>query len=132
MYFGNEDGNLISMTDIETDPDGKMTAKTTLVADLGPGRPLGAKFSGDTLYIADAVLGLTRIRNVNDPMSKVEIVATTVVENGTTSRLLYVDDIAIGPKTGAIYFTDGTIAGDIHFANNLFEIVFFLKLCPHQ
>jgi sugar lactone lactonase YvrE len=131
MYFGNDDGNLISMTDFETAPDGKMTAKTTLVADLGPGRPLGAKISGETLYVADALLGLTRIQNISDPMSKVEIVATTVVDNGTTSRLLFADDVVIGPKTGAIYFTDGKMSQSGIQVHDL-ENFLYSRVFPHQ
>jgi hypothetical protein len=121
MYFGNENGNLVAMTDFETASDGTSTGKTTLVADLGPGRPLSGKFSGDTLYIADAVLGLTRIRNISDPTTKVEIVASTVIDDGLSSRLLFVDDVAIGPKTGAVYFTDGKIIyRDIFITGNWF------------
>lgn len=108
MYSATEEGNLISFTDIQTNErDGKTTAKVTLVKDLGPGRPLGAKFLGDTLYVADAALGLTRVTNVLDPKSKVEIVATGVMDGGNWTRIMYADDVAVSPKTGMVYFTDG-------------------------
>lgn len=103
-----------------------ITAKATLVKDLGPGRPLGAKFTADgsTLYIADAVLGLLRLRNPHDPRSKVEIVASTVssMNDDTTTtnhnknniggqqsnRILFANDLTIGPVTGKVYFTDAS------------------------
>jgi hypothetical protein len=104
-----EEANLVSLTDFEKESDTKITAKTTLVANLGNGRPLGGKFSPDgTLYIADAVLGLTRIKNPRDPKSKLEIVATTVMDGGEETRIAFADDVVIGPKTGMVYFTDGT------------------------
>ncbi len=111
MYSTNEDANLIALTDFQTDLNGKTTAKTTKIAGLGVGRPLGARFTGDdnTLYITDAVLGLTRIQKPQDPKSKVEIVATTVMDQGKETRILFADDVAIGPKTGMVYFTDGTV-----------------------
>jgi hypothetical protein len=107
MYTTTDDANLITLTDFQTEADGKITAKTTLLADV-VGRPLGAKFTGDTLYMADAALGLTRIRNPHDPKSKLELVATTVKDGGKETRIQFADDLAIGPKTGMVYFTDGT------------------------
>jgi hypothetical protein len=107
MYTTSDDGNLIQLDQFEESSDGRITAKTTLVADIGVGRPLGAKFTGETLYIADAVLGLTRIRNPQDPKSRLEIVATTVIDGGKETRILFADDLAIGPRTGMVYFTDG-------------------------
>jgi hypothetical protein len=109
-----EEANLVSLTDFEKDDSDttKITAKTTLIANLGNGRPLGGKFTSDgTLYIADAVLGLTRIKNPRDPKSKLELVASTVMDMdgaGQETRILFADDVAIGPKTGMVYFTDGT------------------------
>jgi sugar lactone lactonase YvrE len=104
-----EEANLVSLTDFENESDTRITAKTTLVANLGNGRPLGGQFAPDgTLYIADAVLGLTRIKNPRDPKSKLEIVASTVMDAGEETRITLADDVVIGPKTGMIYFTDGT------------------------
>jgi hypothetical protein len=109
LHFLSEDANLVSLTDFEIESDTKITAKTTLVANLGNGRPLGGKFAPDgTLYIADAVLGLTRIKNPRDPKSKLELVASTVMDAGEETRIKFADDVAIGPRTGMIYFTDGT------------------------
>ena len=108
MFGLTEDANLVKISDFESVSSEIFTAKTTLVADLGIGRPLGGKFSADnTLWIADAVLGLTRLRDPSNPKSKVEIVATKVLDDGVWTRLGFPDDVAVGPKTGMIYFTDG-------------------------
>ena len=123
MYTLTDQGFLISLTDLQpvsgdgddNDDDSRFfwTAETTLVKDLGPGRPLSAKFTTDgsnTLYIADAVLGLTRIQNPTSPTSKVEIIASKVFdkEQNNWTRINYADDLTIGPKTGRVYFSDGT------------------------
>jgi hypothetical protein len=34
------------------------------------------------------------------------------LDDGILSRILYADDVVVGPKTGKVYFTDGKI--DIH------------------
>lgn len=133
MYTLSDQGFLISLTDLrpatpaESDQNGRdgviWTAETTLVKDLGCGRPLGAKFtlttttdtedddddgSTATLYVADALLGLIRIQNPTSPTSKVEIVASKIFgNNGAWTRIHYADDLTIGPKTGRVYFTDG-------------------------
>jgi sugar lactone lactonase YvrE len=115
MFTLTEQANLVKLSDFETlheAANGKpkiITAATTLVATLGNGRPLGGCFTPDDsyLYMADAVLGLTRIKNPGDPKSKVEIVATSVMDNGTRTRIFYPDDVVVGPKTGKVYFTDG-------------------------
>ena len=114
MYIVNEMANLIQLSDFQTDYDddkNKITAKTTFIADLGPGRPLGASFTpdGTTLYIADSVLGLTRIKDPHNTKSKVEIVATTVFDKGERTRIHFADDLIVGPKTGLVYFTDGML-----------------------
>jgi len=108
MYTITKDNNLISLTDFQTDENGTTTAKTTLVKAVGAGRPLGAAFSGDTLYMADTVMGLTRIQNVHDPKSKVQVVATRAMDDEEETRIVFADDVAIGPKTGNVYFSDGT------------------------
>lgn len=109
MYTCTDEGYLISLTDFVVESPERVTAKTTLVKDLGPGRPLGAKFTpdGNSLYIADAVLGLLRVQDPLDPESKVEIVASAVMDNGRRTRLHLADDVVVGPKTGRVYFTDG-------------------------
>lgn len=107
MYATTERGNLISFADIQTDSNEKTTVKISLVKNLGPGRPLAGKFLGNTLYVADAVLGLTRVQNVFDSSSKVEIVASTVVDDGKETRIHFADDLAVAPNSGMVYFTDG-------------------------
>jgi GH18 family chitinase len=62
IYIMNdEEGFLVSITDFVDQKDGiTITAKTNIVADLGMGGLLGGQFAEDnTLYIADAHLGLT-------------------------------------------------------------------------
>lgn len=100
--------------------------ETTVVReDLGPGRPLGGRWTldGRTLYIADAVLGLTRLSDLEkDPHCPLEIVASSVpillerdldpkadeVVTTKVSPFGFVNSIEIGPRTGKIYFTDST------------------------
>jgi hypothetical protein len=110
MYTVTDQGYLISLTDLVEESSVRITAKTTVVKDLGPGRPLGAKFTpnGNTLYIADAVLGLLRVQDPSKSESRVEIVVSEVMDNGRRTRLKFADDVVIGPKTGRVYFTDGT------------------------
>jgi hypothetical protein len=88
-----------------------VTATTEIIKNLGPGRPP----DDSTLYIADAILGLTRVRK--DIQSKVEIVANQVFDqvadsNGTVETkmtpLLLPDGVVVGPKTGKVYFTDAS------------------------
>lgn len=111
MYILTEEANLVSLTNFVESEDGlEMTAKTTLVKDLGMGRPLGGKFTedGETLYVADAILGLIRIRNPQDPKSKVELITSQVLDNGRMSQIQFADDVTIGPRTGKVYFTDAS------------------------
>ena len=110
LYAFARGAKLVQLTDIQpTDDPQTKTAKVTIARDLGNGAPLGGKFTpdGQTLYIADPMLGLARIRNFTDPNSKLEIVATQVMDNGVMSRILFADDVAIGSRTGKIYFSDG-------------------------
>jgi DNA-binding beta-propeller fold protein YncE len=122
MYVLTEEALLVSLTEFQThqrQDESKhettiVTAKATKVVDLGMGRPLGGKFTpdGKTIYIADAFLGLIRVVNPHDfPKSKVELVASQVLDNGTMTRIINANDVAIGPKTGKVYFTDGTYTG---------------------
>ncbi len=107
MYIMNEEGFLVSITDFVDQEDGiTITAKTNIVADLGMGRPLGGQFAEDnTLYIADSHLGLTRLRNPGSG-SKVELVASRVFDQGEWTQILYANDVAVGPESGTVYFTD--------------------------
>eukprot|EP00565_Helicotheca_tamesis_P004033 CAMPEP_0185732724 /NCGR_PEP_ID=MMETSP1171-20130828/17310_1 /TAXON_ID=374046 /ORGANISM="Helicotheca tamensis, Strain CCMP826" /LENGTH=416 /DNA_ID=CAMNT_0028402291 /DNA_START=33 /DNA_END=1283 /DNA_ORIENTATION=+ len=118
LYALTEESKLVSLTDLVDEPPPSIitTAKATTVLDLGPGRPLGGKIDKDgTLYFADIILGLARIKfpsldqkgNVTTP--KLEVVASRVQEkDGSWSRISFADDVDIGPKTGHIYFSDAT------------------------
>jgi len=131
LYVVTEEANLLLLTDFEKQPLQKakegeggsygniLTAKSVLAADLGMGRPLGGKFTydGKSLYIADTLLGLIRVNIKNNKeedstfrtIDKVQIVASFVTDkNGKQSRILYANDVDIGPVTGHVYFTDST------------------------
>lgn len=136
IYVLTEEALLVKLSDFQTtttknneNKNNKVTttkiqtAKTTMIANLGMGRPLGGSFtsSGDTLYIADAILGLLRLEHPHKyPKSKVEIVVSKVLDeieivnprNGTITTktgmtpIHVANDVVIGPKTGKVYFTD--------------------------
>jgi sugar lactone lactonase YvrE len=107
MYSLTEEGFLVSLSEFEEKDDGvTITAKSKVVADLGMGRPLGGRFDAqDTLYLADAHLGLTRLKSPGSG-SKVELVASRVFDEGKWTQIMYANDVAIGPTTGLVYFTD--------------------------
>lgn len=134
MYVLSEDANLVKVEAFHETPDGiNINSTTKIIADLGTGRPLGGKFTpkGNTLYICDAVLGLTRIRDVKDlRKSKLEVVTRSVVDrNGTVTPILYADDVVIGPKTGKVYFTDATdIAPQRKYPLDAWDTLFASKL----
>ena len=121
MYVMNEHAKLVSLTDFKPKGgDGNiLTAKATEVADLGMGRPLGGKIdSNGCLYYADVILGLARIC-ISDgkPISNIEILASSVkLPDGTSSPIMYADDVDIGSKTGHVYFSD---ASDIFTDRNV-------------
>ena len=130
MYLMTEEAKLLQLSDFHDESENRTTAKVTFVRDLGCGRPLGGTFHGkSTLYIADAILGLTRIRNIHDPKSKLEVVVSSVDSASNSSkRLLYVDDVVVGRKTNKVYFTDasdiapdrvGTRSWDTMYASKL-------------
>jgi hypothetical protein len=87
-----EEGKLVTFTEFETHDtntgDAKSdilitTAKSTLVANLGVGRPLSGSFDNqNTFYFADAHLGLTRLKNPGEARSKVELIVSTVFDDG--------------------------------------------------
>jgi len=149
MYALTEEGFLVSLTDFveeeeknnddtvtkRTTTPSIITAKVTVVADLGVGRPLGGKFTqdGNTLYIADAHLGLIRVskKNTKNTTKKKKSTTTNNKKNGDDKDLLFknvelvasrvydkdeekwtpirfADDVTIGPKTGMVYFSDAT------------------------
>ena len=113
MYTLTDEGFLVSFSEFEEKDDGiTITATSTVVADLGMGRPLGGRFDAHgTLYLADAHLGLTRLKNpgsaaAGSSSSKVELVASRVFDEGKWTQIMYANDVAIGPTTGLVYFTD--------------------------
>ncbi|GKZ00314.1 hypothetical protein MPSEU_000984300 [Mayamaea pseudoterrestris] len=117
LYVMTANARLLQLSDLEIDSNDatRVTAKATDLHSLGAGRPLGGAFTADgkTLYVADAVLGLTRLHNPTDPKAKVELVVDTIATKNTNGtlvheRLWYVDDVCIGPKSGNVYFTDAT------------------------
>jgi len=115
MYVTTEDSRLLSLTDIqeeENDKNGvkKLTAKVTEVVYLGVGHQLGGAFTkdGNTLYVADVVQGLIRVNDFKSKKAKVELVASRVKVDGEWSPITYADDVAVGPKTGIVYFSDAS------------------------
>ena len=116
LYALTEEANLIRLDDFQTpDPNHphNITARCTVVVDLGVGRPLGGKITKNgEVYIADTLLGLIRIPDLNAERPKVELVASSVKTSEGTSSILYADDLDVGPRTGHVYFSDGTLAKD--------------------
>ncbi len=113
MYTLTEQSKLVSITDIQqkSEDDASIkTAKVTLVADLGIGRPLGGKFdSNNCLYFADILKGLCRICLDRKPKPIVELVGSRFqLQDGSWSDIIYADDVDIGPRTGHVYFSDAT------------------------
>mmetsp|Transcript_20881 Transcript_20881/g.29912 ORF Transcript_20881/g.29912 Transcript_20881/m.29912 type:complete len:418 (-) Transcript_20881:197-1450(-) len=114
MYSLTEQpSKLVSITDIQQkseDDASIMTAKVTVVADLGIGQALGGKFdSNNCLYFADILKGLCRICLDGRPHPIVELVASRFqLQDGKWSDIAYADDVDIGPRTGHVYFSDAT------------------------
>ena len=134
LYLLTEEGFLVSLTDMaqESESSTIINATASVVKDLGNGRPLGGSFAsnGKTLYFADSVLGLARIHDVHDRRSKVEIVASVVVdeETGQRSKLLFVDDLCIGPKTQKVYFTDASEIRPEAIGRNTPDVLYSSKI----
>lgn len=138
MYALTEEGFLVSLTDFEAENSktkdatdevkSALTAKVDLIADLGVGRPLGGKFDQDnTLYIADAHLGLTRLKDPGRG-SKVELVASRVFDEGKWTQILYANDVAVGPITGMVYFTDSTDIAPDRIGTRTYDTMFASKM----
>jgi hypothetical protein len=98
LFALTEEGKLVSFTEFETQgtnsgDDAKIdilitTAKSTLVANLGVGRPLSGSFDNqNTFYIADAHLGLTRLKNPGNPGSSLLRPQSSTTENGPKSTI---------------------------------------------
>jgi len=110
IFVLTEEAKLVQLTNLETQADGVTVMATAVeVMNLGMGRPLGGAFTPDgTLYIADTLLGLIRVKNPQDPRAKVELVASRVKVDGQWSQIHYCNDLKVGPKTGKVYFSDAT------------------------
>lgn len=128
MYVLTEDANLVELRDLQQDDKNAnvINATAVVVKDLGMGRPLGGRFTRDgTLYVADTLLGLTRVKDVHDATSKVEIVLNQI--DGTPIR--FANDVVIGPKSGKVYFTDSTtIAPDRLLKKNSWDTLYCSKI----
>ena len=110
LHVMTEEAKLLSLTDLADTRKAHsipaVTAKATEIMDLGSGRPLGGKFARDgTLYIADAILGLNRVRFEKNVIPQLEHVASEIIVDGNKYPIHYVNDLDIGPKTGLVYFT---------------------------
>lgn len=118
-------GNIILLTNltrstIKTTKDAKQD-ESIILADAkilakSVGFPLGANFVPNTkiMYFADPILGLCRI-DLSDTETektmrpKIELVASKFqLDDGSWSKIAYADDVAVGPKSGMIYFSDAT------------------------
>lgn len=109
MYVMSERAKLVKLVDFEYQDDGiSIFATANEVLDLGIGRPLGGTFApDDTLYIADLILGLVRVKHPEQAGAKVELVASRVMVDGIWSPINYADDVTVG-KSGKVYFSDAT------------------------
>ena len=90
LYTGTEDGKILSF---QTDGN-----NVKVFADLG-GRPLGLDFSGGFLYVANAYLGLQRVRRDGH--------VVTLVDEFAGQPIVYADDVAVA-KDGSVYFSDAS------------------------
>mmetsp|Transcript_6871 Transcript_6871/g.7496 ORF Transcript_6871/g.7496 Transcript_6871/m.7496 type:complete len:412 (+) Transcript_6871:66-1301(+) len=105
-------GNVLKLTNFSEKHD--HLSETIILADVhivatSPGCPLGGKFVPGTkiLYFADVLLGLCRL-DLSQPIPKIELIASKVqLEDGTSSQILYADDVDIS-KSGMVYFSDAT------------------------
>ena len=119
LYALTEEANLIRLDDFQTHPNinnpSHVTARCTLVVDLGVGRPLGGRITtSGQVYIADTLLGLIRVPDLHAERPMVEWIASSVIfPNGTRSPIRFADDLDVGPRTGHVYFSDGECLGSI-------------------
>lgn len=90
LYAGTRDGKVISFQ-----ADG---SDRRVFAETG-GRPLGLDFAGGFLYVANAELGLQRIRKDG----RVVVLSDSV----DGSAIGYADDVAVA-SNGQVYFTDAS------------------------
>lgn len=90
LYTGTKNGKVISFQS-----DG---SNIQLFADTG-GRPLGLDFAGGFIYVANAYLGLQRIRSDG----RVVVLA----DEFEGQSIGYADDVAVA-KNGMVYFSDAS------------------------
>jgi len=90
LYSGTKDGKVISFQ-----ADGR---NVQIFADTG-GRPLGIEFAGGFLYVANALVGLQRIRKDGR--------VVTLADEVDGQPIAYADDVAVA-KDGSVYFTDAS------------------------
>lgn len=131
MYALVRGAKLVRLENFEPKKDDPhtVTANVTIAFDMGIGAPLGGSFTpdGSALYFADALMGLVRIKR--DPHARIELVANKVMDDGVLTRILYADDVTVGPKTGTVYFSDGKCFLCLRPAENEFpECSDFLRL----
>jgi sugar lactone lactonase YvrE len=96
IYTGLADGSILRL---RPDDSGAVEA----IANTG-GRPLGLRFYGNRLYIADAFSGLIYIDNAT-AASGHEVRLATDEANG--KRMIFVDDLDIA-SDGTVWFTDAS------------------------
>lgn len=101
-YAGLADGSVIRFS-----PDNSGSVEA--IVNTG-GRPLGLKFHGDRLYIADAFSGLIYIENAT-AASGHEVQLATDEVNG--KRMMFVDDPDMA-SDGTVWFTDASTRFDQH------------------
>lgn len=130
IFVLTEEAKLVQLTELEPQADGVTILATTIeIMSLGVGRPLGGSFTRDgTLYIADTLLGLIRVKNPLDPNAKVELVASRVKVDGMWSPILFCDDVAVGPKTGKVYFSDATDLAPDRIGTQTWDILYTAKV----
>jgi sugar lactone lactonase YvrE len=90
LYTGTEDGKVISFQSDGSD--------IQVFADTG-GRPLGLDYAGGFIYVANAYLGLQRIRSDG----RVVVLA----DEFEGQSIGYADDVAVA-KNGMVYFSDAS------------------------
>ena len=90
LYTATDDGNILSL---------QADGSDLLVFAVTGGRPLGLDYRGGFLYVANAHLGLQRVRQDG------RVVVLTDTFDGEPIR--YANDVAVA-KDGAVYFTDAS------------------------
>lgn len=115
MYALTEDSKLVQLYNIQ-EPTATHNVTAVFKKDLGIGRPLGSIFTNEkstkgknTIYICIAGIGLTRIIDIHNPLSKLEIIASHVIDEMITTYK-YEEEIT-SPKTND---TDSTIKSKIY------------------